>query len=73
MFSVVGEVFIDSETSVVTSSISRFASLNQFFEDVYRSRVCVRAFIEMSVRLCMQAFAFVTGRSRKKLTYMINT
>ena len=49
----VGEVSVDSEASVVTSSISRFAGPTQFFEGAHRGRVCVRAFIEVSVRSCM--------------------
>ena len=44
MLSVVGDILVDSETSVVTSSISRCAGI--IFGGAHRSRVCVRVFIE---------------------------
>jgi hypothetical protein len=40
---------IDSETSMVTSSISRSNSPAQFFRGCHRNRVCVCAFIGVSV------------------------
>jgi hypothetical protein len=47
---VVGDVPVDNETPVVTSSISPgFAG--PVFEHAHRSRVCVRAFIEVSARV----------------------
>ena len=45
VFSVVDDVPVDSEASVVTSSISRFASSTQFFGDAHRGKVCVRAYV----------------------------
>jgi hypothetical protein len=39
-----GDVSIDSETSVVTSSISK---PSESLEDTHRGKVCVRVFIEM--------------------------
>ena len=36
MTPVADDVFLDSETSMVTSSISRFVSSTQFFEGAYR-------------------------------------
>ena len=39
MVSMVGDVPVDSEVPVVTSSVS---------EDAYRGRVCLRAFIRMT-------------------------
>jgi len=42
---VVGNVPVDSETSMVTSSISRFDGSTRFFKDAHRDNVCVRAFI----------------------------
>jgi hypothetical protein len=47
---------VDSETSVVTSSISIFDPLAQFFEGARRGRVCVCAFI--GVR-CMRVYVTV--------------
>jgi len=52
MLSVVGDVSVDSEAHVVTSSISRFASPTWFFGDAHRSKVCVYIFIEVSVCSC---------------------
>ncbi len=47
MLSVVGDVPVDSETPVVTSSISlEFAG--PVFEDAHRGRVCVRVFLGVS-------------------------
>jgi hypothetical protein len=45
-----GDVPVDSEAPVVTSSISRPDLSAQSFRDAYRGRVCMRAFIEVSVR-----------------------
>ena len=53
MLSVVGDVLIDSETPVVTSSILRLAGPTRFFGGAHRDRVCVRAFIGMSVHSCL--------------------
>jgi hypothetical protein len=57
---------INNETLVVTSSISRCGGPTQFFGGVHRGRVCVRAFVKVSVRSCLWAFASVIG-SRKKI------
>jgi hypothetical protein len=51
IFLVEGDVPVDSETHVVTSSISRFAGLTQFFGGAHKSRIYVRAFIGVSVRV----------------------
>ena len=48
VLSVVGDVPVDSEAPVVTSSISRFAGPTQFFGGAHRDRVCVHAFIRVS-------------------------
>ena len=53
----VGDVPVDSEAPVVTSSISRFAGQTQFFRGAHRDRVrvecaCVQ-FIGVSVRSCI--------------------
>ena len=44
MFSVVGDVPVDNETSVVTSSISIFAGLTRFFGCAHRGRMCVSVY-----------------------------
>ena len=60
VFSVVGDVPVDSKTPVVTSSISRFAGsvfedvrrgrICRFvFEDAHRGKICVCVFIGVSV------------------------
>ena len=53
ILSVIGDLPVDSEASLVTSSILRFASPTQFFGGAHRGRVCMRAFIGMSVHSCM--------------------
>jgi hypothetical protein len=50
---VVGDVSVDNEAHMVTLSISIFAGLTQFFRSARRDRVCVCAFIGVSVRSCM--------------------
>jgi hypothetical protein len=46
----VGDDFpVESETTVVTSSISRSNSLARSFEGAHRGRVCMCAFIGVSV------------------------
>ena len=47
----VGDVLFNSEASVVTSSISRFAGPTWFFGGAHRGRVCVRAFIGVECAL----------------------
>ena len=47
VFSVVGDVPVDNEAPVVTSSIS-LGFAGPVFEDAHRGRVCVRAFIGVS-------------------------
>ena len=46
---VIKVLLVDSKTPIVTSSISRFAGLTQFFGGTRRDRVYVRAFIYVSV------------------------
>ena len=50
---VIGDVPVDNETPVVTSSISKFTRSTQFFVGAHMGRVYIRAFIRMNVRLCM--------------------
>ncbi len=49
VLSVVSDVPVDNETSVVTLSILRI--YRPIFEDAHRGTVCVRAFIGVSVRV----------------------
>ena len=53
MLLVVGNMFVDSEELMVTSSISRFAGPTRFFGGASRGKVCVHAFIGASVPSCM--------------------
>ena len=48
-----GDVPVDSEAPVVTSSISRPDPPAQYFGGAHRGRVCMCAFIGMSVCMCM--------------------
>jgi hypothetical protein len=61
-FSEVGDVPVDTELSVVTSSI-----FDPVFEGAHRGRVFMRAFIGVSVR-ALQAFACII--SKKPLSYL---
>ena len=54
-----GDVPVDSETPVVTSSISRSDLPAHSSEGVHRDRVCVCAFIGVSVYACMCAYVLV--------------
>lgn len=51
-FSVLSDVPVDNEVSVVILSILIFACPTQFFECSCRGRVCIRAFIEVSICSC---------------------
>jgi len=53
MLSVVSDMPLDNEASVVTLLISRLAGSTRFFGCTHRGRVCVRAFIDVSVRSCI--------------------
>jgi len=53
MLSVVGDVPVDNEAPIVTSSISRFTGLTRFFRGAHWGRVCVRTFIGVSVHSCL--------------------
>jgi len=50
---VIDDMSLDNETSVVTSSISRFTGPTRFFECAHRGRVCMHVFIGVSVRSCL--------------------
>ena len=50
-----GDVPVDSEASVVTSSISRLDPPAQSLGGAHRGRMCVCAFIGVSVCACMRA------------------
>jgi hypothetical protein len=74
ILSVVGNVPVNSETPMVTSSISRFASPTQFFGGAHRGRVYVHRgeYAEVLIGVgcpCMRAFievASITGSRKKK-------
>ena len=53
MLLMVGDMLVDSEAPVVTSSISRFGGPTQFFRGAHRGRACVHVFIRDIVRSCM--------------------
>ena len=57
--SVVSDVPVYSETSVVTSLILRFAGPTQFFKGAHSSRVCVRAFIGVIARSLNHYFGMI--------------
>jgi hypothetical protein len=63
---VVGGMPVDSDVPVVTSSILRFASPTQFFGGAHRSKVCMRVFIWVSMRLCIRVCTSLTGYHKKK-------
>jgi hypothetical protein len=62
VLSEVGDVPIDNELFVVTPSI-----FDPVFKGAHRGRVCMRAFIGVSVR-ALQAFACII--SKKPLSYL---
>jgi hypothetical protein len=59
MLSVIEDVPIDNEASVVTSSISRFVSLTQFFGGAHKGRVCVRACVQRSECVLMYVSIYI--------------
>ena len=67
-----GRIF-DSEAPVVTSSISRLYPPAQSFGGAHRGRVCVRAFIGVSVCTCTWASTFVLCFAKNNSYYGINT
>ena len=60
----VSDVPVDNETPVVTSGIFRSAGA-QSFRCAYRGRVCVRVFIDVSVRVCVVGVFIVPCNSKK--------
>jgi hypothetical protein len=48
-----GDIFIDSETLLVTDFVNFKIKMAQSFGGTYRGRICVRVFIGMSARTCM--------------------
>lgn len=66
MLSVVGIVPIDNEAPVVTLSISRFAGPTRFFEGAHRGRVCMCAFLGVSVLSCVVSVCVSNWVSQKK-------
>jgi hypothetical protein len=61
-----GDVSVDSEASVVTSSFSRSNSPAQSFEGAHRDRVCVCVFIGMDVYACVYERLCCTMFLKKK-------
>jgi hypothetical protein len=53
ILSVVPDELVDSETPIVTLLISRFVGLTQSLQGAHKGRMCVRSFIEVSMRACM--------------------
>jgi hypothetical protein len=68
VFSVVGDVSIDSEVPAVTSSISRCAGI--VFRRCYRDRICVRVFIGVSVHTCEASAAQTFGSAHRRRVYV---
>jgi hypothetical protein len=69
ILSVVGDVPVNSEAPVVTSSVSRFAGPTKFFGGAHMGRVCVCAFIRVSVHSCMWASASNRVSQKKTLLF----
>jgi hypothetical protein len=67
ILSVVGDVPVNSEASVVTSSISWFAGPIQFFGGAHRDRVCLLVFLEVSMRSCTLSVCICNWVSKKKM------
>ena len=53
MLLLVGDVPVDSEAHVETSSISRFVGPTHFFGGAHRDKMYMVAFIGVNVRLCL--------------------
>jgi hypothetical protein len=53
IFSVGGDVHIDSEALLVIDFVNFKIKLAQFFECVHRGRMCVYVFIRISAHICM--------------------
>jgi hypothetical protein len=51
-----GDVPVNSETLLVTDFVNLKIKLAQSFRCVHRCRVCVRVFIEMSARTCINIY-----------------
>jgi hypothetical protein len=50
------DVFVDSETFLVTDFVNLKIKSAQFFRDAYRGRLCVRVFIRVSGRTCISIY-----------------
>jgi hypothetical protein len=53
IFSVKDDVPVNSEVLLVTDFVNLKIKPTQFFKGVHRDKVCVRVFIEVSVRTCI--------------------
>jgi hypothetical protein len=70
IFSVGGDIPVDSETLLLTDVVNLKIKPAQSFRGTHRGRVCVRVFIRMSTRMCMSicictVFLKNTGRVEK--------
>jgi hypothetical protein len=61
-----GDVPVDNEVFMVTSSISKSNTLAQSFEGAHRDRVCVCVFIGMDVYACVYERLCCTMFLKKK-------
>jgi hypothetical protein len=53
-----GDVSINSETFLLTDFVNLKIKLTRSFRDVHRDRMCVRVFVRMSVRTCINIYTF---------------
>jgi hypothetical protein len=74
ILSVVGDVSVDSEVPMMTSSISRFADPTQSFRGTHRGRVCVRAFIRVRVHsyVSVSVCNWISQNKKAYLGVMLN-
>jgi hypothetical protein len=56
IFSVGGDVPVDSKVLLVTDFVNLKIKPTQSFRDAHRGRVCIRAFIRVSARTCMTIY-----------------
>jgi hypothetical protein len=58
IFSVGGDVLVDSETLLVADFMNFKIKSAQSFGGAHRGRVCVRVFIGVSARTCMSIYVY---------------
>jgi hypothetical protein len=72
--SVEDDVFINSETLLMTDFVNLKIKLAQFFRGVHMGRLCVHVFIEVSAHICISICVYIVFLKKRYICdFIIST